>query len=166
MRVLATVVLGLLGLSPSTADESVVWAALREDGRVALVRHVATGGGARDPPGFKLEDCTTQRNLTAAGRAQARALGARFRTEGIRVARVLTSQWCRCRETAALMDLGPVRPAPTFNNAYDRSPQGRARSSRMEGARGAARGDARGEYPHAHRVGPGGRRHGGRRTGS
>lgn len=117
-RVLATVAVGLFGLWPAAAGESAAWAALRENGRVALLRHAATAGGAGDPPGFRLEDCATQRNLTEAGRAQARALGARFRAEGIRVAKVLTSEWCRCRETAALMEIGPVEPAPTFNNAY------------------------------------------------
>jgi hypothetical protein len=114
-RVLATVALGLFGLWPAAADES-AWAALRENGRVALLRHAATAGGAGDPPGFNLEDCATQRNLTEAGRAQARTLGARFRAEGIWVAKVLTSEWCRCRETGALMEIGLVEPAPTFNN--------------------------------------------------
>ena len=77
-----------------------------------------TVGGSGDPPGFKLEDCATQRNLTDKGRAQARALGARFRAEGVAVGKVLSSQWCRCRETAALMGLDPIEPAPTFNNAF------------------------------------------------
>jgi phosphohistidine phosphatase SixA len=99
-------------------DSSAIWALLKEGGRVALVRHAATSGGVGDPPGFRLEDCATQRNLTDKGREDARALGVRFRAHGIRIDKVLSSQWCRCRDTAALMDVGAIEIAPTFNNAF------------------------------------------------
>lgn len=105
------------------ADDAALWAKLKDGGHVALVRHGRTPGGFGDPPGFRLDDCATQRNLTDEGRAQSRALGARFRTQGIRVDKVLSSQWCRCRETAALMDLGPIEPAATFNNVVVLSDQ-------------------------------------------
>jgi phosphohistidine phosphatase SixA len=113
----AAVVMLLVGLAPASADDA-AWAALRAGGHVALVRHAATTGGAGDPPGFRLEDCATQRNLTAEGRVQARRIGERFRAEGIAVGKVLASEWCRCGETAELMQLGPVERAPTFNNAF------------------------------------------------
>lgn len=118
---------------PAMADEA-AWAALREGGRVVLVRHAATSGAAGDPAGFRLGDCATQRNLTEAGRAQARALGAAFRARGIRVGKVLSSEWCRCRETAELMGLGEVEAAPTFNNAHVLREQ---RAALTEGARAA-----------------------------
>jgi len=119
MRVLATILFSLW-LSPAVAadDAASLWAALRGGGHVALVRHGPTTGGAGDPPGFKLEDCATQRNLTDSGRAQARRLGERFRAEAVVVGKVLSSQWCRCRETADLMMLGQFELAPTFNNAF------------------------------------------------
>src|ERR1700704_6412757 len=119
MRLPATLLV-LLGISSVAAaeDAAAIWAALRSGGHVALVRHAGTGGGSGDPPGFKLEDCATQRSLTDKGRAQARALGERFRAEGVAVGKVLSSQWCRCRETAALMGLDPIEPAPPFNNAF------------------------------------------------
>ncbi len=82
------------------------------------LRHASTGGGAGDPPGFRLDDCATQRNLSDQGRDQARRLGDRFRAEGIAIGKLLSSQWCRCRETAGLMKLGPLEPTPTFNNAF------------------------------------------------
>ena len=104
--------------SAGAEDAAAVWPAMRAGGHVALVRHAGTAGGSGDPPGFKLEDCATQRNLTDTGRAQARALGERFRVEAVAVGKVLSSQWCRCRETAALMGLDPIEPAPTFNNAF------------------------------------------------
>ncbi len=93
------------------------WDALRADGRVALVRH-ARAPGTGDPPGYTIDDCESQRNLSLEGREQAKKLGDRFRAENINVTRVVSSQWCRCRQTAELMDLGPVEEVPTFNNAH------------------------------------------------
>ena len=116
-RLAAMFALLLPGLAPAGADES-LWSALKADGHVVLVRHAATPGGVGDPPGFRLDNCATQRPLTEAGRAQARRIGERFRGEGIAIGKVLSSEWCRCRDTAALMDLGPVEIAATFNNAF------------------------------------------------
>ncbi len=121
MRVLPTLLIVLCVCSASGAsaeDAAPLWAALRTGGHVALIRHAATVGGAGDPQGFRLDDCATQRNLTDKGRTQARRLGERFRAEQVPVGKVLSSQWCRCRETVALMELGAPELAPTFNNAF------------------------------------------------
>ena len=119
MRILlALLALALAAQAPAAANDAAIWAALRDGGRVALIRHAATIGGVGDPPGFRLEDCATQRNLTDKGQAQARWLGERFRAERIAVGKVLSSQWCRCRETAALMEIGPIEEAATLNNAF------------------------------------------------
>ena len=67
---------------------------------MVLVRHTATEPGLGDPPDFRLDDCATQRKLSATGRDQARALGAWFRSQAIPVAEVRSSQWCRCLETS------------------------------------------------------------------
>lgn len=90
-------------------DADAAWEALRAGGHVALVRH-ALAPGSGDPFDFELGDCATQRNLDERGRIQARAIGAAFRDYGVAVSRVLTSRWCRCVETAELMDLAPVEP--------------------------------------------------------
>jgi phosphohistidine phosphatase SixA len=95
------------------ADESPpvreAWAALAAGGRVALIRHGdAPPGHGGDPPGFRIADCATQRNLDERGRGQARALGEAFRAHGVRVDRVLSSPWCRCLDTARLMAVGPA----------------------------------------------------------
>jgi phosphohistidine phosphatase SixA len=79
------------------------WALLRKPGYVALLRHADAPGGAGDPPGFRLGDCATQRNLSEAGRAHARRTGEAFRKRAVVFDRVLTSPWCRCRETAHLV---------------------------------------------------------------
>jgi phosphohistidine phosphatase SixA len=97
------------------------WAALRGGGHIVLMRHaIAPGGG--DPPGFRLDDCATQRNLSEEGRAQAGKIGESFRSQEVPVERVLSSQWCRCRETARLLGLGPVEDYPVLNSFFsDRS---------------------------------------------
>jgi hypothetical protein len=81
--------------APATglADEA-VWSQLRSGGFVIFIRHALTDPGAGDPPGFKLGDCRTERNLNAAGRAEAKRLGEAFRREKIPVAQVLSSEWC------------------------------------------------------------------------
>ena len=118
MRAFALLLLSLVLALPARASEEAAWAALRSDGNVALMRHADAPGGFGDPPEFRLDDCATQRNLTDKGRSEARRLGERFPAEAVPVGKVLSSQWCRCRETAELMDLGSPALAPTFNNAF------------------------------------------------
>src|SRR6266700_3871517 len=105
-------VLGIsLSITPGLAagDSEEAWAALVKGGHVALIRHGnAPPGYGGDPPGFKIDDCKTQRNLDELGREQARALGEAFRNRGVRVDRIPSSPWCRCLETARLMAVGPV----------------------------------------------------------
>lgn len=120
MRLLRLVWLLVLPLwaGGACADEAQAWAALRGTAPVvALMRH-ADAPGVGDPPGWRLDDCGTQRNLGDAGRAEARAAGERLRREGVRFAKVISSPWCRCRETAALVDMGRVEIEPRFSNAY------------------------------------------------
>jgi len=93
----------------AASDSEEAWSALVKGGHVALIRHGnAPPGYGGDPPGFKIDDCKTQRNLDEQGRAEARALGEAFRNHGVRVDRIVSSPWCRCLETARLMAVGPV----------------------------------------------------------
>lgn len=103
MHRLLAVILVLCAVAPAAARATTdaAWAALREGGAVALIRH-ARAPGTGDPPGFRPDDCATQRNLSDEGRDQARRLGRTFADRGIVVARVLTSGWCRAAETARL----------------------------------------------------------------
>jgi phosphohistidine phosphatase SixA len=75
---------------------------LARGGMVLLMRHASTEGGAGDPPGYRLDDCSTQRNLSAAGRAEAARVGERIRAIRAPIERVYTSPWCRCRDTAQI----------------------------------------------------------------
>jgi phosphohistidine phosphatase SixA len=81
---------------------------------VVILRH-ASAPGVNDPPGFRLEACETQRNLDAAGRRQAAELGATWKAAGFRPTRIWSSAWCRCLDTARLIDLGPVTVLPELN---------------------------------------------------
>ena len=121
---LAALAVWLLAVPVAAADDSrEAWAALVNGGHVALIRHGnAPPGYGGDPPGFKIEDCTTQRNLDEKGRAQARALGDAFRQHGVRLDKILSSPWCRCLETARLAMLGPVEGTLAVA-ASDRSPE-------------------------------------------
>lgn len=85
---------------------------------MALMRHAEAPGGAGDPPGFRLDDCSTQRNLSAKGRADAQAVGQKIRAESVAVAKLLSSPWCRCIDTARLLDLGTVGIESAFANAF------------------------------------------------
>ncbi|WP_114377602.1 histidine phosphatase family protein [Elioraea thermophila] len=87
-------------------------------GRAALLMRHALAPGTGDPPGFRLDDCATQRNLSERGRAQARAWGEALRTMGLERATVLSSAWCRCRETAELLGLGPVAHHPALDSFF------------------------------------------------
>ncbi len=119
VRLLLACALALLAASSLADDgqqEADAWSALRA-GAIVLLRHAQAPGGG-DPAEFRLDDCTTQRNLDQAGRAQARRIGARFRSESIRSGKVLASQWCRTRETAELAFPGQVATEPSFNSFF------------------------------------------------
>ena len=121
--VLATLAIWLLAAPVAAADDSQeAWAALVSGSHIALIRHGNAPPGYGDPPGFKIDDCATQRNLDEKGRAQARALGEAFRQHGVRADKILSSPWCRCLETARLMGLGPVDGTWAVA-ASDRSPE-------------------------------------------
>ena len=113
----------LVATAPVRADEA-LWAALADGGHVALMRH-AQAPGTGDPENFRLDDCSTQRNLDQTGRDQARRTGEMFRERGVTIGRVLSSQWCRCLETAELLALGEALPFAPLNSFFG----DRARSS-------------------------------------
>ncbi len=119
-RRLVLVALATLSLAATAAAREradALWDALAQPGHIALMRH-AEAPGIGDPAQFRLGDCATQRNLDDRGRAQARRIGEEFRRRGVRVVLVLTSQWCRARDTAQLMGLGTVEDAPEALNSF------------------------------------------------
>jgi phosphohistidine phosphatase SixA len=125
-------------LRPARAEEraDAAWRALAGDGAVAVVRHARAPGPSPDPPGFRLDDCATQRNLSAEGRAQAERLGALWRSRGAKAAKVISSPWCRCRDTARLMGFAEVETSDALWNLLHRTPD---RDAKVAAARALVR---------------------------
>lgn len=115
----------------SAADEAALWRALASKGHVALLRH-AIAPGTGDPSEFAVGDCGKQRNLSGEGRAQARRIGARFRKNGLEAARVFSSQWCRCLETARLLGFGAVMELPVLNSFFQSPERGNRQTEALQ----------------------------------
>ena len=127
--------------APAQTD---IWQELRTGrGYVVMLRH-ALAPGTGDPAGFRLGDCSTQRNLSAEGRRQAVAIGAQWRRERMPIDRVLTSRWCRARDTARLLAIGAVTAFPALDSSFTvsdataarRAAEVRALIARHRGERG------------------------------
>lgn len=123
-------VLVALALCAGVRADDALWPKLRAGGYVLLVRHAATDPGAGDPKGFNIDDCATQRNLNAEGREQARRLGERMRREHVPIAKVFTSPWCRCRDTATLA-FGKADDWGALANLFGQQEQEAERSERV-----------------------------------
>ena len=117
-------VLALIAPADGIADG---WSALKDPGTIGLMRH-ALAPGTGDPESFNIDDCSTQRNLDARGRAQAAAIGAALREAGYRPEHLLSSAWCRCRETSELLGLGEVVVASELNSFYQNPQSGEAQT--------------------------------------
>ncbi len=111
-------VVWLVAQSSVHASTDAPWSALKQGGHVFLLRHTETVPGIGDPPGYRLDDCKTQRNLSAAGRAQARAWGKAFADNGVQTSDVFSSVWCRCVDTAVLA-FGKADTWPALNSHFD-----------------------------------------------
>tara|TARA_B110000027_G_C16027412_1_gene259212 strand:+ start:331 stop:894 length:564 start_codon:yes stop_codon:yes gene_type:complete len=75
------------------------WKIAQEGNKIILIRHALAPGGG-DPAGFKVNDCKTQRNLNQAGIDQSKRIGELFKNNNVPIDKVLSSQWCRCKDTA------------------------------------------------------------------
>lgn len=111
----------------ASAQDAALWKALSSGEHIALLRH-AIAPGMGDPENFVLSECSTQRNLSPAGRDQAARIGRRLRENGITDARVYASQWCRALETAKLLQLGPVSELPALNSFFGSWDRGQAQT--------------------------------------
>jgi phosphohistidine phosphatase SixA len=85
---------------------------------VLLMRH-ADAPGYGDPTGYQLDQCSTQRNLGDYGKKQAALIGIWLKNQGVQSANIISSPWCRCIDTAKLLNLGPVKISPTLGSFFD-----------------------------------------------
>ena len=99
-----------LAMAGGDSDNAEMIESMKAGGHVLMIRH-ALAPGTGDPTNFRIGDCSTQRNLDDRGREQARTIGNWLRSKGLTSARVYSSQWCRCLETAQLncLRLGRLR---------------------------------------------------------
>ena len=121
--ILATVFSLLFSLTAqsSLANELLIWDKLQgtaPKGYVLLLRH-SYAPGVGDPDNFKLNDCSTQRNLSDVGRQDAKDVGAWLQRREIKIFRVETSRWCRAKETAQLLGLGKVRLNKNLDSLFE-----------------------------------------------
>ncbi|MBF6990598.1 MULTISPECIES: histidine phosphatase family protein [unclassified Cupriavidus] len=110
-------------VAPASQREIAV-SELQRPNVLVVLRH-ASAPGVGDPPGFRLADCATQRNLDARGREQAARLGTSWKAAGFRPTQVWSSAWCRCQDTARLIGLGPVQVQPLLNSFFGADAQRR-----------------------------------------
>ena len=122
ISLLANLFLFFLFTSQINASEQ-SWKIAQEGDKIILIRHsLAPGGG--DPAGFKIDDCKTQRNLNRAGINQSKKIGKLFKQNNVPVDQVLSSQWCRCKDTAkyAFGDFKEFTALnSTFQSPYDKN---------------------------------------------
>ncbi|MEY4724081.1 MAG: hypothetical protein RL043_230 [Pseudomonadota bacterium] len=112
--------LGFSGVWAAEQDQASLVRAMKTPGAVVMIRHAQTEPGLGDPENFRLSDCSTQRNLSQDGRQQSVRLGQWFSRQGLQPQRVLSSQWCRCLETArlAFSSQAAVQPFPALNSFF------------------------------------------------
>ena len=100
----------------SLASENIV-EILKKESNIIFIRHaIAPGNG--DPLNFDILDCSTQRNLSKDGELQALKIGKFFKKNNIKISRVLSSEWCRCKDTAKLA-FGSYDTKNFLNSFYD-----------------------------------------------
>ncbi|MFM9015632.1 MAG: histidine phosphatase family protein [Candidatus Nanopelagicus sp.] len=125
-RFLLPVIFGLLIslITQSTyANELLIWDKLQGSapkGYVLLLRHTLAPG-VGDPENFKLNDCSTQRNLSEVGRQDAKEVGEWLKRREIKIFRVESSRWCRAIETAQLLNLGKVKLNKNLDSLFEES---------------------------------------------
>ena len=123
------VVFGLVGSFQVCASE--LSELLKKSDHVLLMRH-AIAPGIGDPAGYKLQDCKTQRNLDATGRAQAQKTGQWLKAQGVGNALVFSSAWCRCKETAENLAFGTPALEASLNSFFDDMRQGSQSNANLQ----------------------------------
>lgn len=121
------VLTGLLAL-PANANLATD---LQDGQHVLLMRH-ADAPGYGDPAGYQLNNCSTQRNLGDKGRKQAVLIGEWLSSQGVKSAKVLSSPWCRCLDTAKLLNKGSVSTATALGSFFDDMSQEKKQTQNLE----------------------------------
>jgi phosphohistidine phosphatase SixA len=105
----------VVGVQPASAG---LLEDLTDGQHVLLMRH-ADAPGFGDPSGYRLDQCSTQRNLGEVGRQQSALIGRWLTAQGVSTPKIFSSAWCRCQDTARLTSLGSVTVEPSLNSFFD-----------------------------------------------
>jgi broad specificity phosphatase PhoE len=105
---------------------------LQDGQHVLLMRH-ADAPGYGDPTGYVIGQCSTQRNLDDYGKRQAKAIGVWLASQGIQKADVFSSPWCRCLDTATLLNKGPIKIEPSLGSFFDNMSLEKKQTKELEG---------------------------------
>ncbi len=98
-KILTLLFIGLLNFENSVFADEKILNSLKEGNKLIFIRHaIAPGNG--DPDNFNIKDCSTQRNLNQNGINQSKKIGIFFKKNKIKIDKVLSSEWCRCKDTA------------------------------------------------------------------
>ena len=117
MRYLFSILIFLLNPVLVLANDNLTIAVSQVNADVVFMRH-ALAPGFGDPSNFQLENCATQRNLDSVGQQQAVEIGAEIKRSKTSFAEVLSSEWCRCKETAELLSLQEWTTFPGLNSFF------------------------------------------------
>ena len=131
MKFYKFVLFSLLVVSCSFTQANDLTEKLQSSEYVLLMRH-ALAPGVGDPANYSLEDCKTQRNLDTVGRDQARYIGEWLKVQGIKAAEVYSSVWCRCKDTAMLLNFNGYKVAPALASFFDNPEKGKESNARLQ----------------------------------
>jgi phosphohistidine phosphatase SixA len=116
--------------SGSVTAQTVLANALQDGQHILLMRH-ADAPGFGDPQNYQLDQCASQRNLGELGKKQAESIGNWLSKQGITQAQVFSSPWCRCIDTARLLNKGPVTIDPALGSFFDNTSQASAQTKNL-----------------------------------
>ena len=130
-RLFALLLCVLAWCAPGIAQASELADKLQGPDYALLMRH-ALAPGTGDPAGYRLDDCASQRNLSDEGRKQAARTGQWLRQQGVRRAQVLTSPWCRCKDTAQRLGFGDALVEPALASFFDEPQRAEELTQRLQ----------------------------------
>ena len=116
-KILTILIIGMLNFVSCAYSDDKILNLLNEGKKLIFIRHaIAPGNG--DPDNFNLEDCSTQRNLDSNGIEQSKKIGLFFKNNNIKIDKILSSEWCRCKDTANYA-FGNFQTFDALNSFYD-----------------------------------------------
>ena len=116
-KILTILLIGMLNFVSYAYSDDKILNLLNEGKKLIFIRHaIAPGNG--DPDNFNLEDCSTQRNLDSNGIEQSKKIGLFFKNNNIKIDKILSSEWCRCKDTANYA-FGNFQTFDALNSFYD-----------------------------------------------